>query len=287
MSRRYERFRELCAGLVLGTLSEDERWELDELLATASPEMLGIYRELEVAALHLPAAAELVEPPPEVRGRILEAIRAEQRSVIEEDAVAQASKGAREGIGARFARWLGLTRPGLALAAVASLVIVSVGLGLYSSALYRAAGEQQRRALDLAEDLRQKERLLQVLRSPHLEVVALDGIDPNTQAHGKLIWDRENQVAVLQVGNLPPISEGKIYQLWVFARDRDPTSAGVFAVRDTQRDAFFRFEGFTPVDRRLIRGYLVTLEPEGGAAAPSESWYLGARVETEDSSEDP
>lgn len=280
MIRPENRFRELCAGHVLGTLTEDERWELDELLATASPEMLADYDELEVAALHLPAGAEIVEPPPEVRARLLKAVRAEKR-IVSEEGVGTEPRGRPEaGAGKRPARWFGLARPRVALAAFAALAAVAIGLGLYSASLYRAVGVEERRAFNLAEDLQQKDRLLEVLQSKQVEVVVLNGLDLSPEGHGKLIWDQENQVAVLQVANLPPVPDDKVYQLWVFARDRDPTSAGVFAVHDPQRDAFFRFDGFTPVDRQSIRGYLITLESKGGTAAPSDTWYLGARVES-------
>ncbi len=265
MSRLEDRFRELCAAWVLEALDGEELREFEALLKDASPQMIKVYHELEDAALHLPVGIELVTPPPVVKARIMEAIRSGEGAANVDRA-------------AGLARWLGLHRPRFALSVMLALTVLVFVFGFLSSALYRTVSRQEQRVVALSDELERRESLLQVLQARELEVVALQGLEINPRGYGKIIWDIENRVAVLQVSNLPPVPENKVYQLWVFPKEGEPASAGVFALKKPERDSFFRFEGFTPVDKQSIKGYLITLEPEGGALQPSEAWYMGARV---------
>ena len=174
--------------------------------------------------------------------------------------------------------WLGLDRPRAVLAFTAALLALAIGLGLRVAVLYRGASHDGQRIVDLAGRLEEKERLLQVLQSREVEVVILEGLDLNPRGYGKIIWDVENRVAVLQVANLPPVPRDASYQLWVFPKEGEPISSGTFAVRDPERDTFFRLDRFAAVERQSIMGILITLETEGGASEPSEARYLGARL---------
>ena len=265
MSKLNDRFRELCAAWVQDALDGEELHEFEELLKDANPQMIKIYHELENDALHLPAGTELVTPPPAVKARIMEAIRSNERPAKTDRATT-------------LAQWLGLHRPRFALSVTLALTALVFVFGFLSSVLYRTVSRQEQRVIALTSELERRESLLQVLQSKEVEFVALQGLEINPLGYGKIIWDVENQVAVLQVTNLPPVPENKVYQLWVYAKDREPTSAGVFSIEKPERDSFFRFEAFTPVDKPSISGFLITLESEGGAVQPSDTWYIGTRV---------
>ncbi len=260
-----DRFRELCDGWALDALSAEELRELRDLLRDASPEMISHCRELERAGLHLAVAAEPATPPSAVKARILAAVGAEQVA-------------AGRDWGGRLVTRLGLDRPRVVLAVTAALLALAVGLGFRVAALYRTASHDEQRIVDLSDQLEERDRLLQVLQSKEVEVVILDGLELNPQGYGKIIWDIENRVAVLQVANLPPVREDASYQLWVYPKEGEPISAGTFAVHDPKRDAFFRLESFTSVDKQAIKGFVITLEAKGGAPEPGDVWYLGGRV---------
>ncbi len=265
MSDRHDRFLELCSAWVLGALEGEELREFEGLLEQADLEMLKAFGELEHAALHLPATVSLEDPPPRAKERLMEAVRS-------------APRGSRQDWITTLADWLGLNRPRTALAVAGTLFALLVGLGLAAVLLLRAFEHAEERIAVLAERLEQGDLVLGILQSKEVEVVLLNGLDASPQGHGKLIWDTENSVAVLQITNLPPVPADRRYQLWVYAEDRDPTSAGVFALNDPQQESFFRFENFTAVEKQKISGFLVTLEPEGGSSEPGEEWYLGAYV---------
>ncbi len=264
MSGLENRFRELCDGWALDALGEEELKEFHELLRDASPEMIRTCRELERAAMHLALSAEPEEPSSAVKARILAAVCAEKAPASGDWA-------------ARLLARLGLQRPRVVLTVTAILLALAVGLGLRVRALHRVAIHDDQRIVDLSDQLEEKERLLQVLQSKEVEFVILDGLDLNPQGFGKIIWDIENRVAVLQVANLPPVRDNASYQLWVYPKEGDPISAGTFAVLDPNRDAFFRLEGFTSLDKQAINGFVITLEVKGGASEPGDAWYLGGR----------
>lgn len=265
MSSRHDRFQDLCSAWLLGALEEEELREFEGLLKQADPEMLRTCSELEHAALHLPATVPLEDPPPRVKERLMKAARSTSREP-------------RQDWITNVTAWLGLNRPRTALAVTGILFALLVGLGFATLLLLRAFEQAEERIAVLAERLERGDQVLEILQSKEVEVVLLNGLDASPQGYGKLIWDTENSVAVLQITNLPPVPVDRRYQLWVYAEDRDPTSAGVFALNDPQQEAFFRFENFTSVEKQAINGFLVTLEPEGGASEPGEEWYLGAYV---------
>ncbi len=263
MSARHDRFLELCSAWLLGALEGEELREFEGLLEQADPEMLKAFSELEHAALHLPATVPLQDPPSRAKERLMEAVRS-------------ASTQPRQDWITTVAAWFGLNRPRTALAVTGTLFALLVGLGLAAVLMLRAFEDAEERIAVLAERLESGDQVLDILRSKEVEVVLLNGLDASPQGYGKLIWDTEKSVAILQITNLPPVPADRRYQLWVYAEDRDPTSAGVFALNDPQQEAFFRFENFTAVEKQKISGFLVTLEPEGGASEPGEEWYLGA-----------
>ena len=260
MSVREDRFRELCAARALGHLSEEERWELDRLLADADPDELRACEELERVALHLPAAVNWVDPPPRVKARLMAVVREEREAVSVRRTPVRWARS-------RLAQWLGWLHPRRALlAATLALTLVAIGLGVHAARLEQA--------------LERTENLLGILQSPDVEMVKLDGLEPQPDSRGTLLWDSPTQTAILKVSDLAPAPTHREYQLWIYFHDRslEPLSLGTFTVAGSERNAVFRFAGFPAFDRASIRGILVTEEPEGGNAAPGGSWILGARV---------
>lgn len=259
---RHERFRELCAAWVLGALDGDEVAELERLLSGADPEMRRIHAELQLAADHLPMGAPPREPPTGMKERILAALP---------------SRVPREDRGTLLARRLGLGRPRFALGVAAGLLAAAVGLGLLAAALDRALGERDQRIAVLQDEVAHRDQLLEVLQGREVTVVALDGLEINPRGYGRLVWDTQRQVALLQVANLPAPAEGHVYQLWIFPREGDPSSPGVLRAAAGGPESFYRVEGLA-LEVSQVRGILITLESAPGASRPSEAWYLGARL---------
>jgi len=100
------------------------------------------------------------------------------------------------------------------------------------------------------------------------------GQETNPNGYGKIIWDPENERALLQVANLPEPAEDKDYQLWLIKDQQSPVSAGVFSFDQPSTDLFYKIESLNERPSDISNTFAVTLEPKGGAPQPTGSMYL-------------
>jgi len=102
--------------------------------------------------------------------------------------------------------------------------------------------------------------------------VTLGGLTPHPQAQARIIWNA-HAGGLLVAADLPPLPEGKIYELWAIAGGK-PLPAGLFGV-DAQgkgRLAVAPLPGGASVDV-----FAVTLEPAGGVQSPTGAMYLASK----------
>jgi anti-sigma-K factor RskA len=240
----HERFDDLKDAFVLGALPEEERREFEEYLAEHHEQQAEI-AELGTVACLLALSPQEYEPPPELRRRIMEAVEVEAARPHE----------SRRSV---FA-WIGelLRGRNLALGVAAMLVI-----GLFSwSMLLR--GEVQ--------DLQGRVQSLQS-QPQGPQMIALKG---SGVAHGARaeVLTLEGDRAVLVVEDMPPVPEGRTYQIWVI-EDDVPKPGGLFKPGQDSVAAI--------VERPLGGGDViaVTVEPEGGSPQPTTEPMLAAEVRT-------
>ncbi len=113
-------------------------------------------------------------------------------------------------------------------------------------------------------------RVMDVVHSPKLRVVALGGLKPAPGSEARVLWSPEEKKAVFYAYGLPRPPAGKDYQLWVI-EGQTPKSEGVFPVDDQGRATHVLPE--VP-DARSIGAFAVTLEPAGGVPQPTGDMYL-------------
>ncbi|MDQ5819324.1 MAG: anti-sigma factor [Actinomycetota bacterium] len=239
------RFEELRDAYVLGALPEAERREFEEYLA-AHPERQAEVEEMGAVAGLLALSPQEHEPPPDLRSKIMATVEAEAESPP-----ARSTRSP-------FA-WIGefLGARNLALGAAALLVI-----GLFSwSMLLR--GE--------VEDLQGRVQSLQS-QPQEPQMVELGGAGTEQGARAELVT-LEGDRAVLVVEDMPPVPEGKTYQIWVI-EDEVPKPGGLFEPNQDSVAAV--------VERPLSGGEVVavTVEPEGGSPKPTSDPMLAAEVRT-------
>jgi len=136
----------------------------------------------------------------------------------------------------------------------------------------RAFGEMNKRLMEARSELARKDDLLRVLSAPRVSMVTLQGSRMHRSARGKIIWDPDNRSAILQVSNLPPVPDGKEYQLWLVRGGRE-LSAGVFAVTGGSSN-LFRVDSLPVLTPRGTSTVAVTLERKGGTVRPVGEVYL-------------
>jgi anti-sigma-K factor RskA len=101
------------------------------------------------------------------------------------------------------------------------------------------------------------------LRDPATRVVALHALEPTPHAAARVIWNEATGGHVV-VANLPPAPPRKTYELWTIARGT-PRAAGLLAT-DASGSAS---RPIAPPERGPVDVFAVTIEPEGGVAAPT------------------
>ncbi len=240
------RFEELKDSYVLGALPEEERRAFEEYLA-AHPKRQAEVEELSTVAGLLALSPQEQEPPPELRRRIMDAVGA-------------------EAVGPRADRWSWITKVreflgarNLALGAAVAMLVI----GLFSwNMLLR--GEMQ----DLQGRVQSLQSQPQEPQGPRM--VELGGTGAEQGAQAELValgGDR----AVLVAEDMPPVPEGKIYQIWVI-EDDVPKPSGLFEPRQDSVAAVVE----NPLDG--ADAVAVTVEPEGGSPKPTSDPMLAAEV---------
>jgi len=161
---------------------------------------------------------------------------------------------------------------GYAIASVALLIIVA--LGIYTNDLIITVDTQEQKIVALQTEVAQREEMLKILQSQHIEMVLMNGMEPSPSGYGKIFWDPVKKTAIFQVSQLPMVPEDKEYQLWVI-RKGEKLPAGVFAVRsEKEQESYFKIMNLNVESKKDVEAFAVTLEPKGGSPQPTGSIYL-------------
>jgi anti-sigma factor RsiW len=186
---------DLVAPYALDALDAEERVEFERHLAECERCSREL-RELQDTATSLAWATAGPEPPPDLRGRILERARGEAQVIPLE----------------RRRRWI---TPALGAVAAAA-ACVAVGLGLWAASLSSD--------LDRERDLRSAQgKALEIVGDRGAQVVPLEG------AQGSLVVARNGRAALVVCG-LGPAPSGEIYMAWTIRGT--PSPAGAFEAAD-------------------------------------------------------
>ena len=220
---------ELIAGYALDALDADDEARVRELLAT-SEEAREELRALSEVAAAMATATSGPTPRPELRGRILEAARAEPPTVVSLE-------------GYRRSRAVTALAATAALAAVAALA-----LGIWGAGASRDLD-------DARAALVRQQAATTVLSDPDARAVDLETGD------GRLVVGEDGS-AVLVLSSMGPAPDGKTYEVWV-ANDGVPVRAGLFDGAG-ERDVVPVEQ--TVGDGSVV---MVTVENDGGVDAPT------------------
>jgi anti-sigma-K factor RskA len=237
-----ERFEDLKDAYVLGALPEEERLEFEQYLV-AHPDLQEEVEALGAVAGLLAFSPQEQEPPPELRRRIMATVEAE--SVHPHTSRRSWLAGLWEAVGIKD----------LALAAAAMLVI-----GLFSWSML------------LQGEVRDLQGRVQSLQSQPQgpQVIALGGVGTKQGARAELVT-LEGDRAVLVAENMPPVPEGKTYQIWVIKGDT-PQPSGLFEPKGDSIAAVVE----NPVEG--ADAVAVTVEPKGGSKKPTTDPMLVGKV---------
>ncbi len=244
------RFEDLKDAYVLGALPEEERLEFEQYLA-AHPDLQPEVVELAAVAGLLALSPKEQEPAPELRRRIMDTVQAE---AVHPQGHLRAARRSwldrlREAVGVRD----------LALAGAAMLV---VGLFSWSMLLQGEVRDLQGRVQGLQGQVQDQPQ------GP--QMIALGGAGTEQGARAELVT-LEGDRAILVAENMPPVPEGKTYQIWVIKGDT-PQPSGLFEPKG---------DSIAAVLEKPVEGadaVAVTVEPEGGSPKPTTDPMLVGEV---------
>jgi anti-sigma-K factor RskA len=283
----------MLAAHALGALDVAEARELAAHLEGCAECRAELESWNETAAA-LVYTAPLVEPPAELRSRILESIHVESARQIPRPALKR-DNGKAANIAVESSKvesnvvpfvkparraWSTASRVGAIAASLAFVALVVSLLVLWnrystmqqemarlSARLNQAQGELAREREQLAHE----RESIALITQPDTRMATLAGTEIASSARAKFVFDRDTGRAMLMADNLPPAPAGKAYQLWFIAEGKSPMPGQVFTP-DASGHAEMRDE--VPVEARNATIFAITLEPSEGVAAPTGPKYL-------------
>ena len=269
MSAAHDELKHDAAAYALGVLEPAERAAFEAHLASCA-ECTADVRQLRMAASALPHAVPHVSPPASLRAKILD----------------QAVRGAGSSDSANNPAPVTVVRERRGLPAwlqIAAMLVVGAGVFLYAQRMQTRVSNLEAQLAQAQTQVASADRLTAELRTvafraqsamgvfaaPDVARIDLAGQPVAVSARARALWSRQRGM-VFTVANLPPLPEGRIYQVWVVTAQA-PVSAGLLTP-DASGGGSMYFE--TPVDILPPVAVAVTLEPAGGVPAPTGERYL-------------
>jgi anti-sigma-K factor RskA len=245
-----ERFDDLKEAYVLGALPEEERLEFERYLAER-PDLQVAVEDLGAFADLLALSPEQQEPSPELRRRIMDTVQAE---AVQTQVHPRAERRS----------WLDRLweAVGLRDLALAGATVLVVGLFSWGMLLQGEMRDLQGRVQVLQGQVQDQ--------SQGPQMIALGGAGTEQGARAEVVT-LEGDRAVLVAEDMPPVPEGKTYQIWVIKGDT-PQPSGLFEPKGGSIAA---------VVERPVEGadaVAVTVEPEGGSPKPTTDPMLVGEI---------
>lgn len=267
----HEDYKEMLALQALDALEETDTPELTAHLSTCA-ECRTELNDLRDTSALLAFAAPAVEPPVELRSRILDTVRlqnASARSTVESSSETRSSNVVPLAPRRQrsFAQSFGAIAAALAFIALLGSLFV---LWNRNVALREEIAKLSQQTQAQQQALEKEREAVAFFTRPDAARLELAGTPMAQQAHAMLAYDRKTGHAMLMVDGLPAPPADKAYQLWFIANGR-PMPGKVFTI-DADGKAMMSDE--VPAEARQNAVFAVTLEPRGGVTAPTGEMYL-------------
>jgi Anti-sigma-K factor rskA len=203
-----EAIEAMLAGYALGDLATEEMAEVEAYMAV-HPEATAELAKLQTTLALLPLALPESSPSPDLRSRILAAAQPTPIPVAN-NVVDLASRRRSPGL---RGTWIG--------GAIAAGLVGVLGFQNYRLNQSVAALQQQIRVAQAADQqtaLVKYRESIDMLRQPDNRLITLKGMAD--QSSGSLILFTIDKKAALNLKNVPPLPDGRMYRLWAMVEGR-------------------------------------------------------------------
>ena len=253
----HEDYKELLPAQALSALDAEDARALNQHLSECD-ECRRELADWENTAAALALSANPAEPSHQVRERIMNAVRNENRAQSRVVSFPQS----------RTDIWRSFGLVGAVAASVLIVVLILWIVVLWQqNRVLRRSNQELAGAVDLME---RSNRFVDILSTPGARVTELQGNGPGSGATAQLVYDRSGR-AMLLANGLPPTPTGKEYQLWFIVGKNPPIPGRTFATDDLGRGAL---TDDVPEQAMGSAVFAVTLEPLGGSLSPTSPIYL-------------
>ena len=125
--------------------------------------------------------------------------------------------------------------------------------------------------------LSRAEEALSIVQRPGLNLVALKETKDSPPAAGHILLSAPTGKALFYAFDLPPVPQGKTYELWWITEKEGPVPAGLF---QTDERGLGRIETTIPAGAGAVQAAAVTVEDAGGVPKPKGPMVLIGEVGT-------
>lgn len=237
---------------VAGSLSEKENQDVYEAMQKY-PEIKSEVEAIEKAIVKLTSS---VAP----KGRLL--VFNDIKNKIIPNKVISLDRDSKKSNWFKYAGW----------AASIALLVGSLWMYNQNNELKNAIEVANNKNVDLEEkisnanqSLANTKELNTILRSKNIATITLGGQAISPESYAKVYWNKEEQLAYIDVAGLPEPPAGKVYQVWSLKLDPlSPTSIGILENFATDDNKVFAL-----ANTNDSQAFGITLEPEGGSESPT------------------
>jgi anti-sigma-K factor RskA len=232
-----EELKEMYELYALGLAELEERDEIAAHLARGCDACRrGVDRALALNTMLL-ATVEDSKPPARLKRRIMASIGAKRRNWT----------------------WAGVL-------AAACMLAIAVWLGAQERERARELADARRQLLEITADRDSMASALRMLEQPDTLRVGFGKGQP-APPHGNVFVNGRDGVLLI-AANLPPLSQGRMFEMWLIPKGGAPRPAGMF--QPTASGLGFNLMS-GPVDVSALGAIAVTIEPEAGSPAPTST----------------
>ena len=256
-----EEARDLLAGYSLDALEQDERDVIDDHLARC-PDCRAELRDLQEAAGRLALAVLQLDLPAGAKQRFVTAVTDQSRRRLAPDA--------------RRWRLLGFPRLAPSTLAACAALVVALTASLWAAGLKIQLDEQRALVATLRERANRYDRVVAVLQSPDMQLRSMQGTQLAPSAIGRIYVDPDSGQGMMMVRSLPPLLEGRAYQLWWVRADGKRESGGLLRITDAQGNGYALIQ--CPGSLSTWQSVGITEEPSTGSPAPTGQRLLGGPI---------
>jgi anti-sigma-K factor RskA len=223
----------------------------------------GVFASYRQVADWLPYAVPLVDPPADLKYRVLAA------ALPKVQARSERAPGLIDSLLA------GLSNLFRAPAFSALALLLIVALGLWNLSMQNQIAQQVTANQQVLAEVTRQRALVSTIAYADSQPKQMQATDAAPKAVGRLYAAPELNAFALIIYDMPTLPQGKVYQFWLIDPNGDRTSGGTFTV-DSQGRGWQLIRAPKSLDK--YQGVGITIEPEGGSLAPTGSKMMGTSL---------